>query len=74
MANPLPQQRLLLELLSMSGEIAVLGPQDDSLLWRTLEECKKKAWVRLTTISADTYKVELRSLGRAAMVRSQSAT
>jgi hypothetical protein len=67
MAKPLPQQQLLLELLSMSGEIAVLGPRDDSLLWRTLEECQKLAWVKLTTISADTYKVELRALGRAAM-------
>ena len=64
MAGPLPQQRLLLELLAMSGEIAVPGPPDESLLWRTIGECRRAAWIRVTAINPELQKVTLNVLGR----------
>lgn len=68
MANPLPQQQLLLELLNMSGEIAIMGANDTSLLWRTTNECRRNGWVTLTTIgTSGTTKAELTILGRQAM-------
>ncbi len=69
MVKVLPQQRLLLELLTMSGDIAVLGPPDDSLLWRTLEECKKSAWLKRTEINPGLFNISIMPLGRSAIKR-----
>ncbi len=67
MAKTLPQQQLLLELLHMSGEIAILGEADDSVLWRTLHECRDHGWVKLTAISDTGQRAEITSIGRMAM-------
>ncbi len=60
----LPQQRLLLELLNMSGEIAVMGAPDDSLLWTTLRECKFHGWVSLDKLSDSATTIRLARAGR----------
>lgn len=72
MANVLPQQRLMLELLSMSGDIAVPVSDEDTVLWRTLHECRLIGLVRLTEISTGIYKVQLTLVGRR-MLRNQPA-
>lgn len=61
----LPQQRLLLELIAMSGDIAVLSIDDQSILWRTLRECRDKGWLRVTLISKGIHKASLLDSGRA---------
>lgn len=61
----LPQQRLLLELIAMSGDIAILTLQDESILWRTLRECRDRGWLRLTLISTGVHKATLLDSGRA---------
>lgn len=66
MAKVLPQQKLLLELITVSGEIAVPGPPDESLLWRTLDECKKAGWLILHEISPDVFKVTITIRGKGA--------
>lgn len=66
MAKVLPQQKLLLELLTVSGDIAVPGPRDESLLWRTLDECKKERWLILTEISPGLVKVSITGRGNKA--------
>lgn len=60
----LPQQRLLLELLKMSGEFAVIGNPDDSLLWNTLRECKSHGWVTLDNLSDSATTIRLAEAGR----------
>jgi hypothetical protein len=60
----LPQQRLLLELLNMSGEIAVMGAPDDSLLWSTLNECNTHRWITLQKLSDTATTVRLADSGR----------
>ncbi|MBT3627122.1 MAG: hypothetical protein HN527_03430 [Rhodospirillaceae bacterium] len=60
----LPQQRLLLELLNMSGEIAVMGAQDDTLLWTTLRECESQGWVSLVKLSDTATTIRLAKAGR----------
>jgi hypothetical protein len=55
------------ELLSMSGDIAVPGPADESLLWRTLEECGDARWVTLDEISPGVFKVRITAGGRLAI-------
>ncbi len=63
----LPQQRLLLELLSMSGDIAVPTDNKDTILWRTLDECKDKSWVTLTEINPGMCRVSVTAVGRLAL-------
>ena len=63
-SHALPQQRLLLELLNMSGEIAIMGAADDSLLWATLRECKLHGWVTLHKLSDTATRIQLASAGR----------
>lgn len=60
----LPQQRLLLELLNMSGEIAVMGAKDDTLLWTTLSECESHGWVTLDKLSDTATTIRLAKAGR----------
>ncbi len=69
MAKTLPQQQLLLELLHMSGEIAILGEADGSVLWRTLHECRNKSWVKLTAIGDSGQRAEITPTGRMAMTQ-----
>ncbi len=66
MADTLPQQRLLLELLIMSGQIAVPADDMDTILWRTLEECKKAAWIIWVEISPGLFSIEITRKGRQA--------
>ncbi len=66
MAKVLPQQKLLLELLIVSGDIAVPGPRDESLLWRTLDECRKERWLILNEISPGIFKVSITARGNEA--------
>ena len=64
MAAPLPQQRLLLELLVMSGDIAVQELAEDSILWRTIDECKATRWLTVKTISSGFHTVRITGAGR----------
>jgi hypothetical protein len=63
----LPQQRLLLELLSMSGDIAVPTDHKDTILWRTLGECKDNSWAALTAINPGMCRVSVTAIGRLAL-------
>ena len=60
----LPQQRLLLELLSMSGDIAVPFDSEDSIVWRTLNECQDNGWVRVRDIGSGMHRVSVTAVGR----------
>jgi hypothetical protein len=64
MTHVLPQQRLLLELLVMSGEIAIPTSEQETILWRTLEECRNSDWIKLTEINAGFFRVEITAIGR----------
>lgn len=66
MAKVLSQQKLLLELLIVSGDIAVPGTRDESLLWRTLDECGKARWLTLSEISPGVFKISITAHGRRA--------
>jgi hypothetical protein len=66
MADTLPQQQLLLELLIMSGQIAVPADDTGTILWRTLEECKKAGWITLVEISPGLFSIEITRKGRQA--------
>ena len=63
-AHAPPQQRLLLELLNMSGEIAVMGAKDDSLLWNTVHECHGNHWKILHILSDTATTIRLANSGR----------
>ena len=60
----LPQQQLVLELLRMSGEIAVTEQSQETILWRTLRECRAKGWITTTDVSPGVYSVALTTQGR----------
>lgn len=64
MTDILPQQRLLLELLAMSGAIAVPERPDETILWRTVQECLERRWIRRGTVGAGFCSVEITALGR----------
>lgn len=66
MAHTLPQQQLLLELLIMSGQIAVPVDDKDSILWRTLTECKSSGWLIWKEISPGLFSIEITQHGRRA--------
>ncbi len=66
MADTLPQQQLLLELLIMSGQIGVLGDARDTILWRTLEECRATGWLTWVEINPGLFSVEITRKGRQA--------
>lgn len=71
MTDILPQQRLLLELLAMSGAIAVPESPDETILWRTVQECLERHWIRRGKVGAGFCSVEVTALGRA-VLREQS--
>ena len=60
----LPQQQLVLELLRMSGEIAVTEQSAETILWRTLKECRDHRWVTITEVSPAVHSVALTPHGR----------
>jgi hypothetical protein len=60
----LPQQRLLLELLSMSGDIAAPTDNKETILWRTLDECKAKRRTELSEINPGMCRVSVTAVGR----------
>ena len=64
MADLLPQQQLVLELLRMSGEIGVTDQPTETILWRTLHECRAKHWLTVTEVSPGVHSVALTALGR----------
>ena len=66
MADTLPQQQLLLELLIMSGNIGVPGDAKDSILWRTLKECRAAGWLTWIEISPGLFSIEITRRGRKA--------
>ena len=63
----LPQQRLLLELLNMSGDIAVPKDAQETILWRTLEECVKQRLVTLEDINQSICRISVTALGRVSL-------
>lgn len=48
----------------MSGEIAVTGQSESTILRRTLQECRDKGWVILTEVSPGVHSVALTRQGR----------
>ncbi len=66
MSVTLPQQQLLLELLIMSGEIAVPGDAGNTILWRTLLECRAAGWLTSVEISPGLFRIEITTKGRRA--------
>lgn len=57
MGNPLPQQRLLLELIRMSGDIAVTETRAETMLVRTMEECRHAGWISVMSVGGGAAKV-----------------
>ena len=66
MADTLPQQQLLLELLIMSGQIGVPADDKNTLLWRTLEECRAAGWLTWVEVSPGLFSIEITRKGRQA--------
>jgi hypothetical protein len=64
MSKILPQQELLLELLAMSGDIAVTSTAQDSLIWRTLNECHRAGWVTVVEVSPNVHSASVTRQGR----------
>ena len=64
MSDLLPQQQLVLELLRMSGEIGVTEQPGETILWRTVRECRAKGWVTVAEVSPGVHSVALTQLGR----------
>ena len=51
----------------MSGDIAVPTDNKDTILWRTLDECKGKRWATLKEINSDMCRVSVTAIGRLAL-------
>lgn len=54
----------MLELLRMSGDIAVTEQSAETILWRTLTECRSKGWLTVNEVSKSVHSVTLTPLGR----------
>ena len=67
MTGILPQQRLLLELLAMSGAIAVPDSPNDTILWRTVQECLERHWIQRGKVGGGFCSVEMTALGRSVL-------
>lgn len=48
----------------MSGEIGVTEQAGETILWRTLRECRAKGWITTTQVSPGVYSVALTASGR----------
>jgi hypothetical protein len=66
MSVTLPQQQLLLELLIMSGEIAVPGDAENTILWHTLLECRTAGWLTSAEVSPGLFRIQITTKGRRA--------
>jgi hypothetical protein len=66
MTDTLPQQQLLLELLIMSGQIGVPRDAEDTILWRTLEECRAAGWLTWVEINPGLFSIDITRKGRQA--------
>jgi hypothetical protein len=64
MPTTLPQQQLLLELLIMSGQIAVPREGEHTILWRTLDECRRSGWITEVEISPGIFRIDITRKGR----------
>lgn len=64
MSRVLPQQQLLLELMRMSGDIAVTGVAEDTILWRTLMECRAAGWIEWVQIRPGLHRASITEHGR----------
>lgn len=51
----------------MSGQIAVPSAAQDTILWRTLQECKTAGWIRWTEVSPGLFSIEITRKGRHAI-------
>lgn len=54
----------MLELLRMSGDIAITEGNHQTILWRTLTECRGKGWITVTEVSPNVHSVSLTAAGR----------
>jgi hypothetical protein len=54
-----PLQQQFLEQLRMSGAIAMMTDDKTTILWRTVEECRKKGWVSLKEIGPGVSQLRL---------------
>jgi hypothetical protein len=50
----------------MSGQIAVPADDADTILWRTLGECKKAGWLTWVEVSPGLFSIEITRKGRQA--------
>jgi hypothetical protein len=64
MSNILPQQQLLLELIIISGDIGVPDAEDSSIFCRTMNECKAKGWIKISTFGGGYNKLSITDYGR----------
>jgi hypothetical protein len=65
MPKTLPQQQLVLELLIMSGEVAVPEGVGETILWRTLRECRQAGWLTSVEVSPGLFRIDITGMGRA---------
>lgn len=56
-----------MELLTASGHIAVPSDARGTILWRTLEECRRVRWITVTKVSPDFLSIEITKAGRTAI-------
>ncbi len=49
----------------MSGDIAVTSAAPDSLIWRTLTECRREGWVTVVEVSPNVHSASVTRQGRA---------
>ena len=64
MPDILPQQQLLLELIIISGDIGVPDSEDSSIFFRTMNECKAKGWIKISTFGGGYNKLSITDYGR----------
>ncbi len=50
----------------MSGEIAVPGDAEDTILWRTLKECGATGWLTSVEVSPGLFRIQITAKGRRA--------
>jgi len=48
----------------MSGEIGVTEQPQQTILWRTLAECRARGWIAITEVSPGIHSVSLTAHGR----------
>lgn len=48
----------------MSGEIGVVEQPQQTILWRTLAECRAKGWITVAEVSPGVHSVSLTAHGR----------